>query len=95
MDFSPDPDEELIREAVRSVCARFDDAYWSERDATIRGPLVRTGHGLPIGGSDQAGSNVSRRVQSQAALTMSTAPNAMAVAHRAGLFFGVAWLWPA
>ena len=33
MDFTPDPDEELIREAVRSVCARFDDAYWSERDA--------------------------------------------------------------
>ncbi|HEV7861725.1 MAG TPA: acyl-CoA dehydrogenase family protein, partial [Acidimicrobiia bacterium] len=33
MDFTPDPDEELIREAVRGVCARFDDAYWSERDA--------------------------------------------------------------
>jgi acyl-CoA dehydrogenase len=33
MDFSPDPDEELIREAVRAVCARFDDVYWSERDA--------------------------------------------------------------
>jgi acyl-CoA dehydrogenase len=33
MDFSPDPDEELIREAVRSVCGRFDDVYWSERDA--------------------------------------------------------------
>ena len=33
MDFTPDPDEELIREAVRAVCARFDDVYWSERDA--------------------------------------------------------------
>jgi len=33
MDFTPDPDEELIREAVGAVCARFDDAYWSERDA--------------------------------------------------------------
>ncbi|HET9771971.1 MAG TPA: acyl-CoA dehydrogenase family protein [Acidimicrobiia bacterium] len=33
MDFTPDPDEELIREAVRSVCTRFDDTYWSERDA--------------------------------------------------------------
>jgi len=33
MDFTPDPDEDLIREAVRAVCARFDDAYWSERDA--------------------------------------------------------------
>jgi acyl-CoA dehydrogenase len=32
MDFTPDPDEELIREAVRAVCARFDDPYWSERD---------------------------------------------------------------
>ncbi|MEW6474992.1 MAG: acyl-CoA dehydrogenase family protein [Actinomycetota bacterium] len=33
MDFTSDPDEELIREAVRAVCARFDDVYWSERDA--------------------------------------------------------------
>jgi acyl-CoA dehydrogenase len=33
MDFTPDPDEELIREAVRAVCSRFDDAYWSERDS--------------------------------------------------------------
>ena len=33
MDFSADPDEELIRDAVRAVCARFDDVYWSERDA--------------------------------------------------------------
>jgi acyl-CoA dehydrogenase len=33
MDFTPDPDEELIREAVRAVCVRFDDVYWSERDA--------------------------------------------------------------
>jgi acyl-CoA dehydrogenase len=33
MDFAPDPDEELIRDAVRAVCARFDDVYWAERDA--------------------------------------------------------------
>ena len=33
MDFTPDPDEGLIREAVRAVCSRFDDVYWSERDA--------------------------------------------------------------
>jgi acyl-CoA dehydrogenase len=33
MDFTPDPDEELIREAIRAVCGRFDDAYWAERDA--------------------------------------------------------------
>src|SRR5437660_1192303 len=33
MDFATDPDEELSREAVRAVCARFDDVYWSERDA--------------------------------------------------------------
>jgi acyl-CoA dehydrogenase len=32
MDFTPDPDEELIREAIRAVCARFDDAYWSGCD---------------------------------------------------------------
>jgi acyl-CoA dehydrogenase len=32
MDFTPDPDEELIRAAVRAVCAQFDDVYWSERD---------------------------------------------------------------
>ncbi len=33
MDFTPDPDEALIRDAVRAVCARFDDTYWSQRDA--------------------------------------------------------------
>src|SRR5256714_15678432 len=33
MDFPPDPDGELIREAVGAVCARFDDVYWAERDA--------------------------------------------------------------
>jgi acyl-CoA dehydrogenase len=38
MDFTPDPDEELIREAVRAVCARFDDVYWSERDANHEFP---------------------------------------------------------
>ncbi len=38
MDFTPDPDEELIREAVRAVCARFDDSYWSERDASHEFP---------------------------------------------------------
>ena len=32
MEFAPDPDHEAIREAVRRVCARFDDAYWRERD---------------------------------------------------------------
>jgi acyl-CoA dehydrogenase len=38
MDFTPDPDEELIREAVRAVCARFDDTYWAERDANHEFP---------------------------------------------------------
>jgi len=33
MDFTPDHDEELIRDAVRAVCARFDDSYWSGCDA--------------------------------------------------------------
>ena len=32
MDFSPNPDHELIIEAVDAVCARYDDTYWSERD---------------------------------------------------------------
>ncbi|MGC1512052.1 MAG: acyl-CoA dehydrogenase family protein [Acidimicrobiales bacterium] len=32
MDFTPDPDHELIREAVRRVCADFDDAYWRHCD---------------------------------------------------------------
>lgn len=32
MDFTPDPDHELIREAVRRVCADFDDAYWRRCD---------------------------------------------------------------
>jgi acyl-CoA dehydrogenase len=38
MDFAPDPDEEVIREAVRAVCGRFDDAYWSARDANHEFP---------------------------------------------------------
>ncbi len=33
MDFAPEPDEALIRVAVRSVCSRFDDASWAERAA--------------------------------------------------------------
>ena len=32
MDFSPHPDQELIRESVRALCARFPDEYWAERD---------------------------------------------------------------
>ncbi len=32
MDFTPDPDHELIRDAVRRVCADFDDAYWRHCD---------------------------------------------------------------
>jgi acyl-CoA dehydrogenase len=38
VDFTPDPDEELIRDAVRATCARFDDAYWAECDAAHRFP---------------------------------------------------------
>jgi acyl-CoA dehydrogenase len=33
MDFKPDPDQDLIRESVRALCARFTDEYWAERDA--------------------------------------------------------------
>ena len=32
MDFSITSDQESIREAVSRVCARFDDAYWLQRD---------------------------------------------------------------
>lgn len=32
MDFTPDPEHETIREAVRRVCADFPDAYWREKD---------------------------------------------------------------
>ncbi|MEX2628105.1 MAG: acyl-CoA dehydrogenase family protein [Ilumatobacteraceae bacterium] len=38
MDFAPDPDLELITEAVGAVCARFDDAYWSACDTEHRFP---------------------------------------------------------
>jgi acyl-CoA dehydrogenase len=33
VDFAPDPDLELVREAIVQVCAKFDDTYWAERDA--------------------------------------------------------------
>lgn len=32
MDFTPDPEHEDIRDAVRRRCARFDDAYWRHCD---------------------------------------------------------------
>jgi acyl-CoA dehydrogenase len=32
VDFAEDPDHQLIREAVREVCARFPDDYWAELD---------------------------------------------------------------
>ncbi|HZQ77908.1 MAG TPA: acyl-CoA dehydrogenase family protein [Acidimicrobiia bacterium] len=33
MEFAVDPDHEAIADAVDAVCGRFDDRYWSERDA--------------------------------------------------------------
>jgi acyl-CoA dehydrogenase len=32
VDFTEDPDVQLIREAIRTICGAFDDAYWAERD---------------------------------------------------------------
>ncbi|WP_424814832.1 acyl-CoA dehydrogenase family protein [Roseococcus sp. YIM B11640] len=32
MDFALTPEQEAIGEAVRGICARFDDSYWLERD---------------------------------------------------------------
>jgi acyl-CoA dehydrogenase len=38
VDFTPDPDHEAIRDAVRRVCARFEDAYWRACDGEHRFP---------------------------------------------------------
>ncbi|MDP1820490.1 MAG: acyl-CoA dehydrogenase family protein [Acidimicrobiales bacterium] len=38
MDFTADPDHEAIRDAVRRVCAPFDDAYWRTCDSEHRFP---------------------------------------------------------
>ncbi len=32
MDLTPDPDHEVIRDAVRKLCERFPDAYWRDCD---------------------------------------------------------------
>jgi acyl-CoA dehydrogenase len=33
VDFSNDTDLDLIREGVRTLCKKFDDEYWAERDS--------------------------------------------------------------
>jgi acyl-CoA dehydrogenase len=33
VDFTPNADIELIRDAIRGICRKFDDEYWAERDA--------------------------------------------------------------
>ena len=38
MNFLPDDDHDDIRDAVRKLCARFDDAYWRECDDEHRFP---------------------------------------------------------
>src|SRR5690242_9335686 len=32
MDFALSPEQQAVRDAVARICARFDDAYWLERD---------------------------------------------------------------
>jgi acyl-CoA dehydrogenase len=32
MDFEPDPDHEVIRDAIRRVCRDFPDPYWRDKD---------------------------------------------------------------
>ncbi|MFN0090545.1 MAG: acyl-CoA dehydrogenase family protein [Acidimicrobiales bacterium] len=32
MDFTPNPDHEAIREGIRTVCSKFPDTYWAEKD---------------------------------------------------------------
>ena len=34
MDFALTANQESIRDAVRKICTRFDDAYWLEKDRT-------------------------------------------------------------
>ena len=38
MDFTPDPDLDDIRDGIRKLCARFDDAYWRACDEEHRFP---------------------------------------------------------
>lgn len=38
MDFAPDPDHQLISDAVDAVCSDFDDTYWSELDQQHKFP---------------------------------------------------------
>jgi acyl-CoA dehydrogenase len=38
MDFSLSPDQELYRDGVRAVCARFPESYWRQVDAEKRYP---------------------------------------------------------
>jgi acyl-CoA dehydrogenase len=38
MNFQPSDDHDLIRDAVRRICARFPDDYWAECDALQRFP---------------------------------------------------------
>jgi acyl-CoA dehydrogenase len=33
VDFTNDPDLEMLRDGIRGICQKFDDEYWSERDA--------------------------------------------------------------
>ena len=39
MDFSFDPDQQAIRDAVMALCAQFPDDYWLERDADGEFPV--------------------------------------------------------
>ncbi len=32
MDFSLSPEQQQIRDEVRKLCVKFDDAYWLEKD---------------------------------------------------------------
>ena len=38
MDFALTAEQQQIREEVLKICARFDDAYWLERDRTATFP---------------------------------------------------------
>ncbi|HEY6959413.1 MAG TPA: acyl-CoA dehydrogenase family protein, partial [Candidatus Limnocylindria bacterium] len=38
MDFRASPEHDAIRDAVRSLCARYPDAYWRDLDARAAYP---------------------------------------------------------
>ena len=47
MDFQLSDDQELIRAAVRKICADYPDEYWAEKDEKHEFPVSYTHLTLP------------------------------------------------